>query len=192
MIKIAIFASGSGSNAENLIKYFNGNKRIEVAYVVSNKKDAYVLERAKKLNIPSIFFSNKDFEDGNEVLKFLIKEKINFIVLAGFLKKIPSNILRLFPSNIVNIHPSLLPKFGGRGMYGDKVHQAVLDNNEKETGITIHYVNENYDEGQIIFQEKCLVEASDNVDAVAKKVHQLEYDYYPKIVGDILNNKCYF
>lgn len=192
MIKIAIFASGSGSNAENLINYFNGNKRIEVAYVVSNNKNAYVLERAKRFNVPAIYFSNNAFEEGSEVLKFLIKEKINFIVLAGFLKKIPSNILRLFPSNIVNIHPSLLPKYGGKGMYGDKVHQAVLDNNESKTGITIHYVNENYDEGQIIFQARCPVEKSDDVESLANKVHQLEHDNYPKIVDDILNNKCYF
>ena len=192
MTKIAIFASGSGTNAENIIKYFSTNNKIEVACVITNKKDAFVQNRAKNLNIESAYFSKDDFLNTNNVIKYLIEKKINFIVLAGFLLKVPQNIITLFPQNIINIHPALLPKFGGKGMYGDNVHKAVVEAKEKETGITIHYVNENYDEGTIIFQATCPVLESDTYEDVAKKVHTLEYTHFPIIIEDILKGKCFF
>lgn len=192
MTRIAIFASGSGTNAENIIKYFADNQKIEIACVVTNKQDAFVLKRAESLNIESKFFSKADFFDTTNVIKYLIEKKINFIVLAGFLLKIPQNIINLFPQNIINIHPALLPKFGGKGMYGDNVHKAVVEAKEKETGITIHYVNENYDEGTIIFQEKCPVLEDDTYEDVAKKVHALEYTHFPIIIENILKGKCFF
>lgn len=192
MTRIAIFASGSGTNAENIIKYFASNEKIEIACVVTNKKDAFVLKRAENLNIDSKFFSKDDFFDTTNVIKYLIEKKINFIILAGFLLKIPQNIINLFPQNIINIHPALLPKFGGKGMYGDNVHKAVVESKETETGITIHYVNENYDEGTIIFQEKCPVLESDTYEDVAKKVHALEYTHFPVVIENILKGKCFF
>lgn len=192
MTRIAIFASGSGTNAENIINYFKGNKKIEVGCIISNKKDAFVLERAKNLNIPSAFFSKEEFNSTSKVIEYLIQSKINFIVLAGFLLKVPQNLLNLFPQNIINIHPALLPKFGGKGMYGDNVHKAVVEANEAESGITIHYVNENYDEGAIIFQAKCKVEQNDTYDMVAQKVHKLEYEYFPQIIEDLLQKKCFY
>ncbi len=192
MTRIAIFASGSGTNAENIIKYFASNEKIEIACVVTNKKDAFVLKRAENLNIDSKFFSKDDFFDTTNVIKYLIEKKINFIILAGFLLKIPQNIINLFPQNIINIHPALLPKFGGKGMYGDNVHKAVVESKEIETGITIHYVNENYDEGTIIFQEKCPILDSDTYEDVAKKVHALEYTHFPVVIENILKGKCFF
>lgn len=192
MTRIAIFASGSGTNAENIINYFKRNKKIEVGCIISNKKDAFVLERAKNLNIPSAFFSKEEFNSTSKVIEYLIQSKINFIVLAGFLLKVPQNLLNLFPQNIINIHPALLPKFGGKGMYGDNVHKAVVEANETESGITIHYVNENYDEGAIIFQAKCKVEQNDTYDMVAQKVHKLEYEYFPQIIEDLLQKKCFY
>lgn len=186
MTKIAILASGSGSNAENIAKYFKGNKSIEIALIISNKKDAYVHERAKSLHIESVTFSKSDFEETDKVIDCLKNHKIDFIVLAGFLLKVPENILKAYPQKIVNIHPALLPKFGGKGMYGDHVHKAVIEAGEKESGITIHYINENYDEGDIIFQAKCPVDKNDTYEDVAKKVHTLEYMHFPIIIEKIL------
>ncbi len=187
MKKIAIFASGSGSNAENIINYFRDNKDIAFPVIICNKVDAFVHERAKKLNIPSFTFKKSEFENG-EVLTLLKKENIDLIILAGFLLKVPGNILKAYPQHIINIHPALLPKFGGKGMYGMHVHEAVVAEGEKETGITIHYVNENYDEGQIIFQAKCEVTPTDTPDMVAEKIHALEYEYFPKIIEKIIGN----
>jgi len=183
---IAILASGSGSNAENIIRYFRNNENINFSLIISNKVDAYVHERAKNLGIPSYTFSKTDFETG-KALELLREKQIDFIVLAGFLLKVPDNLLEAYPERIVNIHPALLPKFGGKGMYGSFVHEAVVAAKEKESGITIHYVNENYDEGQIIFQAKCEVLPTDTPDDVAQKVHILEYDFFPKVIEDILN-----
>ncbi|MDR0832856.1 MAG: phosphoribosylglycinamide formyltransferase [Candidatus Symbiothrix sp.] len=187
MKKIALFASGSGSNAENIILYFrnkNGEKneaKIEFPLIVSNKADAYVHERAKKLGVLSFTFSKADFETGN-VLQHLQALGIDGIVLAGFLLKVPDNLLQAFPDRILNIHPALLPKFGGKGMYGSHVHEAVVANKETESGITIHSVNANYDEGAIIFQAKCPVLPTDSPDDVAAKVHALEYKHFPEVV----------
>lgn len=182
MINIAIFASGSGSNAENIIKYFKDNKNIHVKLIVSNKSDAYVLERAKKLNIQSAIFNKTDFNESEKVIETLKANNIDFIVLAGFLLKVPQNIIDAFPNKIINIHPALLPKFGGKGMYGDNVHKAIIQAKETESGITIHYINENYDEGNIIFQAKCEVLPTDTYQNVADKVHELEYQYFPKTI----------
>jgi phosphoribosylglycinamide formyltransferase-1 len=189
MIKIAILASGSGSNAENIVNYFKGNNAVAIPLIISNKQDAYVHERAKKLNIESVTFSKNDFEATNLVLNRLKENDIDFIVLAGFLLKVPENILRAYPDKIINIHPALLPKHGGKGMYGDNVHKAVVEAGEKESGITIHYVNENYDEGAIIFQAKCPVDKDDTYEDVAKKVHALEYAHFPVIIENILFNR---
>lgn len=186
MTRIAIFASGSGSNAQNINEYFSDNSDVSISLILANKADAYVLERAKNMNIPSFVFSNKELQSTTIVLDKLKEYEIDFIVLAGFLLKVPSSLISTFHNKIVNIHPALLPKFGGKGMYGMHVHQAVVDNKEKETGITIHYVNENYDEGQIIFQSKFNVEENDTADDVASKIHELEYKYFPEIIEEVL------
>jgi len=183
--RIALFASGSGSNVENIIQYFADNSELEFPAVISNRPDAPVHERVKKYNIPSYYFKKSDFENG-EVLKFLQEKSIDFIVLAGFLLKVPDNLLKAYPGRIINIHPALLPKFGGKGMYGSHVHEAVVASGEKETGVTIHYVNENYDEGQIVFQAKCPVLPTDSPEDVAAKVHALEYAYFPKVIGEVI------
>jgi len=185
MKRIVLFASGAGSNAENIIRYFSDSHELEFPFIISNRPDAGVHERAKKLGISSYSFKKNDFETG-EVLKFLQDNAINFIVLAGFLLKIPDNLLKAYPNKIINIHPALLPKFGGKGMYGSHVHEAVVAAGEKESGITIHYVNENYDEGQIIFQACCPVLPTDSPDDVATKVHALEYEHFPRVIRDIL------
>jgi len=185
MKRIALFASGSGSNAENIIRYFADSRELEFPFVISNRADAYIHERARKLMIPSYVFKKNDFENGT-VLKFLQERGIDIIVLAGFLLKVPDDILKAYPDRIINIHPALLPKFGGKGMYGSHVHEAVVASGEKETGITIHYVNENYDEGRIIFQAKCPVFPNDSPDDVAAKVHALEYEYFPRVIGELV------
>lgn len=186
MINLAIFASGSGSNAENISKYFQGNQNVKIVSIISNKSDAFVHERAKALNIESKTFTKKQFDSTSDVLEYLENKNIDFIILAGFLLKVPDNLLATYPDKIINIHPALLPKFGGKGMYGDHIHKAVVANGEKESGITIHYINENYDEGAIIFQAKCEVLPSDTYEDVAAKVHSLEYEYFPKVIDDIL------
>ena len=188
MTHIAIFASGSGSNAENIAQYFTNDPDIEVSLIVSNRRDAFVHERAAKLGIPSYTFSKAEFDEGSLILETLRQYKIDFIVLAGFLLKISQPVLEAYPHRIVNIHPALLPKYGGKGMYGDHVHKAVVDAGETESGITIHYVNENYDEGNVIFQALCEVDPDDSPDDVAQKVHELEYAYFPKVIDSVIKN----
>lgn len=185
MIRIAILASGSGTNAENIINYFKNSDSISVVHVLSNKKEAKVLERASRLNIPSGSFDKNDFIDTDEVLN-LLKENADYVILAGFLWKIPAKIIAAFPNKIINIHPALLPKYGGKGMYGMHVHNSVVENKEKQTGITIHYVNENYDEGAIIFQKSFEVLESDTAEDVAQKIHKLEYEYFPKVIEKVI------
>ncbi len=185
MKNIAILASGSGTNAENIINYFKNSDSISVVYVLSNKKDAKVLERASRLNIPNKSFDKNDFIDTDEVLN-LLKENADYVILAGFLWKIPAKILEAFPNKIINIHPALLPKYGGKGMYGMHVHNAVVENREKKTGITIHYVNENYDEGAIIFQKSFEILESDTPDDVAEKIHKLEQENFPKVIEKVI------
>lgn len=186
MKRIIIFASGSGTNTQNIIEYFQQNKIVKVVLVLSNKEDAKVLERANTLNIPFLSFTKADLCTSNKVLDVLKKEMPDLIVLAGFLLKFPENILQVYPNKVINIHPALLPKYGGKGMYGSFVHESVLANNEAETGITIHYVNENYDEGAIIFQKSVFLTEGDTPETVASKVHKLEYKYFPKIIERVL------
>jgi phosphoribosylglycinamide formyltransferase-1 len=189
MTYIAIFASGSGSNAENIANYFKSSTDIGVALILSNKQDAYVHERAKKLGIPSFTFTKAEFADGTEILEILREYEIDFIVLAGFLLKVSKSLLEAYPGRIVNIHPALLPKHGGKGMYGDRVHQAVLDAGETESGITIHYINEHYDEGSIIYQVSCEVQRGDTCDILANRVHALEYAHFPKVIEAIIKGE---
>ncbi len=186
--RIVIFASGSGSNTENIIKYFQRAQFAEVVLVLCNNKDAKVLERAKVLNIKTLCFSKDELSDSEGILKQLQKAKPDVIVLAGFLLKLPSNILKEFPNKVINIHPALLPKYGGKGMYGNHVHKAVLDNKEAETGITIHYVNENYDEGAIIFQKSVPLSENETIETIAEKVQNLEMKHFPKVIEKLLHN----
>ncbi len=186
MRNIAIFASGSGTNAQKLMEYFSTNKTANVKIVLSNKADAYVIERAKKFSVPTLVFDREDLYNSGKVIRVLHENDIHFIVLAGFLWLIPGEILNHYPGRIVNIHPALLPDYGGKGMYGDRVHKAVLDNNEKESGISIHYVNERYDEGDIIFQAKCEVKPDDTPESLAERIHKLEHKYYPQVVEKLL------
>lgn len=188
MNKLAIFVSGSGTNAENIIRYFQTNKELdtEAAIVISNRADAYALERAKKLNVPSTVLSRADFNNPEVTLPLLDSYGINFIVLAGFLLKVPEYLVDRYQGHIVNIHPALLPKFGGKGMYGHHVHEAVVAAGEKETGITIHHVNENYDQGSIIFQATVAVDPTDTPDDVAAKIHELEQAHFPRVIAQTL------
>ena len=186
MTRIAIFASGSGSNAENIANYFSENSDVDVSLILTNNPNAFVLERAKKLGIKSLVFSKTDFLKTDDILHFLDINEIDLIILAGFLLKIPKKLIKSFPNKIINIHPALLPKYGGKGMYGDKVHQSVIDAKETESGITIHFVNEDYDEGKIIYQAKCKITPTDTADDLATKIHTLEYEYFPKTIEKIL------
>ena len=186
MKKIAIFASGSGSNAENIIQYFAQKPQFCVKSVFCNVPDAYVLERAKKYRIPSFVFNREEFRTPDKVFRQLQEQEIDFIVLAGFLWLMPSFITAAWPNKIVNIHPALLPAYGGKGMYGHHVHEAVIAAGEKESGITIHYVNDHYDQGAIIFQAKCPVLPTDTPDDLAARVHELEYRYFPQIIAETI------
>lgn len=185
-LKIAIFASGSGTNAERFFEYFKDSALVEVALLVCNNKEAYVLERARQHQVPVQLFTNQEIKAGEPVLQKLQEIQIDFIVLAGFLRLIPSQLVAEYPNRIVNIHPALLPKWGGKGMYGMRVHEAVKAAGEKEAGISIHYVNEQYDEGNIIFQTSCPVAPEDSSADIAQKVHRLEHTHYPQVVEKLL------
>ncbi|MFZ2339579.1 MAG: phosphoribosylglycinamide formyltransferase [Bacteroidales bacterium] len=187
MKNIAIFASGSGTNAENIIKYFSNRTAARVCLVLSNRREACVLKRAASLNVQSAFFDRKDFYERGTVMNLLREHRIDFIVLAGFLWLVPSDILASYENRIVNIHPALLPGYGGRGMYGDRVHEAVIGAGEKESGITIHYVNSEYDEGDIIFQAVCPVFEGDTPADVAARVHALEYKHFPVVIEELVS-----
>jgi len=183
---IAVFASGSGSNAQRLAEYFNGSGVAEVTAVYCNNPKAYVLERAKLLDIPPVLFNRDTFYTKTSVLDDLKSRKTDWIILAGFLWLIPDYILKVFPGKIINIHPALLPAYGGKGMYGMKVHEAVIAAGEKQSGITIHHVNEIYDEGDIIFQATCQIQADDTPEKLAAKIHELEYEYFPKVIEKLV------
>lgn len=185
MKKIVVFASGSGTNAENIIGYFNKKKSAAVVAVFSNNENAKVLERAKKWNVPAVVFSKEEFTTPF-VLQKLQSFEPDLIVLAGFLLKFPQNIINAFPNQIINIHPALLPKYGGKGMYGMKVHQSVLENKELETGISIHFVNEHYDEGNIIVQKTISIANCETAEAIAEKIHELEQQFFPEIIERLL------
>ncbi len=186
MKRIAIFASGSGTNAENIIKYFEKDPNICIDLILTNNKKAFVIERAKKHNIDFYVFDRSTFNNTETIKKLLIDRKCDLIVLAGFLWLIPEYLTQAFPQRIINIHPALLPNYGGKGMFGMNVHKAVIEANEKESGITIHYVNEKYDEGQIIFQDKVGVSEEDSPESLAAKIHELEYKNFPKIIANVL------
>ncbi|MBN2745344.1 MAG: phosphoribosylglycinamide formyltransferase [Bacteroidales bacterium] len=190
-IRIAIFASGNGSNAENIVRYFADNKRIKFTRIFCNNAEAFVRERAKNLEIPELLFTAKQFRETSIVLKQLLDDNTDFIILAGFLLRIPTEITQSFFGRIVNIHPALLPKFGGKGMYGMRVHQAVKEAGETESGITIHQVNENYDEGAIIFQAKVDIAPDDSPEDIANKVHHLEYEYFPQVIWQYIQSAQY-
>ena len=186
MKNIAIFASGEGTNAQKIIDYFKDIAEINVSLIASNKQEAVVLERARKNEIANLILDKQTFFETNKVVIQLLERKIDLIILAGFLWIIPPHLIKAFPNKIINIHPALLPKFGGKGMYGMKVHQAVIKNNEKESGITVHYVNEYYDQGIIILQEKCAVDEQDSPKDLSDKIQALEYEYYPKVIEKLL------
>ncbi len=185
-VNIAIFASGSGSNAENIVNHFSESVDITVKQILTNKADAYVLERAKRLNIPTRVFNRQEFYEGDKILQDLTYNSIQWIVLAGFLWLIPEYLIDAYPNRIINIHPALLPKYGGKGMFGIKVHQAVINNKETESGITVHFVNKEYDKGDIIFQARCKVIPEETADSLAAKVHQLEYINFPVVIEKLI------
>ena len=187
MKSIAIFASGNGTNAERIIRYFKERKTIEVELVLTNNPGAGVLERAENLGVETVVFDRKSFRESDTIVRLLKERQIDLIVLAGFLWLVPANLLNAFDNRIINIHPALLPKFGGKGMYGNHVHEAVLSSGEKESGISIHYVNEKYDDGQIIFQEKVALEEGETPESLATKIHHLEYEHFPKVIERLLD-----
>ena len=186
--KIIFFASGSGSNVQNIIQHFSTFDQITTDLVLTNNQKAGVLDRAKSLNVPFYLFKKEEYLD-DSLLNKLQTIKPDLIVLAGFLLKIPKSIVAAYPDKIINIHPALLPKHAGKGMYGDRVHQSVLDSGDRKTGITIHYVNENYDEGSIIFQSAVEVSKADTAESIANKVHQLEYKHYPEVLHQLLKDQ---
>ena len=185
MKRIVIFASGSGSNAENIINFFNQTKTARVTKVFCNNENAKVLDRCNKLNIKSLCFNRNEFLSTNIILN-KVKEEADYIILAGFLWKVPQSFIEAFPNKIINIHPALLPKYGGKGMYGMNVHNAVKENKETETGITIHYVNANYDEGAILFQAKTTLLSVDSPETIAEKIHFLEQKHFPKVIEEVI------
>ncbi|TKD65221.1 phosphoribosylglycinamide formyltransferase [Flavobacterium sp. ASW18X] len=186
MKQLVLFASGSGSNVENIFQYFKNDSNVNIQCVLTNNKDAKVIERCQRLKIPVLYFNRMAFSKTEIVLNTLKAFNPDLIVLAGFLWKIPESFVHAFPNKIINIHPALLPKYGGKGMYGAHVHHAVKKNNETETGITIHYVNEYYDDGAIIHQAKTILTVEDTPNSIAEKVHSLEYEFFPKVIADIL------
>lgn len=185
VINIAIFASGSGTNAENIIQYYIGKSNAQITMVLTNNPAAGVLEKAKRLNVKTVVFNKDDFYASGKVIEQLQNESIDLIVLAGFLWLVPKELIRCYPNRIINIHPALLPKYGGKGMYGMHVHKSVIDNREEKSGITIHFVTEEYDKGDTIFQATCDVAAHDTPESLAMKVHQLEYEHFPKVIDKI-------
>ena len=185
---IAILASGSGSNAEKIALYFKEKDIAKVNLIVTNNPEAYVIQRASNLGIPLVVFNSKEDYQGKAFLKVLSDYSIDLIVLAGFLWLIPPNVIEKYPSRIVNIHPALLPKYGGKGMYGDRVHKAVSTAGDSFTGITIHYVNHEYDEGKIIYQTQCEITPGEDPESIAEKVHQLEYEHYPRVIEKVLKD----
>ena len=189
MKNIAIFASGRGTNTEKIISHFQNNEGIKIALIVSNKADAFVLKRAEKHKTPTLILKREEFYETENIVDELNSYEIDLIVLAGFMWLVPAYLIRAFPDKMINIHPALLPKFGGKGMYGLHVHKAVLNAKEKETGITIHYVNEVYDEGKTIFQTRCTINKEDTPETLAEKVHQLEYEHYPIVIERLLSEE---
>jgi phosphoribosylglycinamide formyltransferase-1 len=184
--RIAIFASGSGSNAQKIMEHFKRHQDAEVALILSNNPEAFVLQRADNFEIPSHVFEKRDFYETDEVIRLLKKLNIDLIVLAGFLWLVPRNLLDAYPNKIINIHPALLPAYGGKGMYGDRVHKAILAAGEEESGITIHFVNEHFDEGEIIYQARFRIDPGDDIEMVRFKGQQLEHQHYPRVIENLI------
>ncbi|WDF76491.1 phosphoribosylglycinamide formyltransferase [Mucilaginibacter sp. KACC 22773] len=184
--RIAIFASGSGSNAQKIMEYFKRNAEAEVVLILTNNPQAFVLQRADNFEVPSHVFTRNEFFETDDVIRLLKNLQVDLIVLAGFLWLIPASLLKAFPNKIINLHPALLPKYGGKGMYGDHVHKAILDAGEEESGITIHFVNEQFDEGEVIHQSKFKIEPGDNLEMIKFKGQQLEHLHFPKVVEALL------
>ena len=185
--KIAILVSGTGTNAINIIEYFEKNSVADVVLVISNKTDALAVEKAQNKGVKTVVFNNESFKKNGVVLDYLMSQSVDFIVLAGFLIKISNDIIHAYPNKIVNLHPSLLPKYGGKGMYGKRVHRAVIEAQESESGISIHFVDKEYDEGAIIFQAKVSVEKGDSVEVLTKKIQQLEHRFFPKVIEQVIS-----
>lgn len=186
MWNVTIFASGSGSNAENIFNYFKDSKLVRVGLLITDNPKAFVIERCRRHSVPCLVLSKRLIDDTDFMLGVLRDFRTNFVVLAGYIKLVPDYIVTAFDQRIVNIHPSLLPKHGGKGMYGSRVHQSVLDSGDKESGITIHFIDNDYDRGSVIFQAKCPVLPDDTADTLAQRVHALEYEYYPKVIEDTI------
>lgn len=181
-IQLAIFGSGNGTNAQRIAEHFSKINDIDINCIIYNKKDAYIAQRAKNLGITAQYFNRKDFFESDNVLRFLQDRGVDYIILAGFLLLVPENLLNAFPNKIVNIHPALLPNYGGKGMYGERVHEAVIAHHEKESGITIHVVDNHYDKGTTLFQAKCEISDTDTPDTLAQKIHKLEHQYFPIVI----------
>lgn len=181
-IQLAIFGSGNGTNAQRIAEHFSKINDIDINCIIYNKKDAYIAQRAKNLGITAQYFNRKDFFESDNVLRFLQDRGADYIILAGFLLLVPENLLNAFPNKIVNIHPALLPNYGGKGMYGERVHEAVIAHHEKESGITIHVVDNHYDKGTTLFQAKCEISDTDTPDTLAQKIHKLEHQYFPIVI----------
>lgn len=186
MTNIAILASGNGTNAQRIIEYFVGSADINIAVVITNKEDAFVRNRANRFGIKDIYLSKADFKTPKKIIQLLNKYRIDWVVLAGFLQLIPGEVIKEYENKIINLHPALLPNYGGRGMYGMHVHEAVIANKEAVSGITIHYVNEVYDKGKIIFQAQCKIKPNDTPETLAQKIHELEYEHYPKVLESLI------
>jgi phosphoribosylglycinamide formyltransferase-1 len=184
--RIAVFASGSGSNAQKIMEHFKRSPDAEVVLILTNNPQAYVLQRADNFEVPSHIFTRREFYDTDDVIKLLKNLQVDLIVLAGFLWLVPVSLLKAFPNRVINLHPALLPKYGGKGMYGDNVHKAVLANKEEESGITIHFVNEQFDEGEIIHQSKFKIDGGDNLEMIKFKGQQLEHHHFPRVVENLL------
>lgn len=184
--RIAIFASGSGSNAQKIMEHFKRSSEAEVVLILTNNPQAYVLQRADNFEVPSHIFTRKEFYESDDVIRLLKNLQVDLIVLAGFLWLVPQSLLKAFPNRIINLHPALLPKYGGKGMYGDNVHKSVLANNEEESGITIHFVNEVYDEGEVIHQSRFKIEPGDTLEMIKFKGQQLEHQHFPRVVENLL------
>lgn len=186
MKNIAIFASGSGTNAQKIMEHFDANQKVNVTLILVNNADAGVIERAKKFNVPVRVFNRVEFSKSDVIVDVLKENQIDLVVLAGFLWLVPLNMVTAFPNSIINIHPALLPNYGGKGMYGDKVHEAVISAGDNESGITIHYVNEHYDDGAVIAQFKCAISKRDTPDSLAANIHKLEHQHFPVVIETIL------
>jgi len=185
---IALFASGKGTNAEKICTFFSTSSDVNISLVCSNNKYSPVFNLAKKMGVSSCFIDSFSKESSKKTSNLLLKKNVDYVILAGFLLKIPSSIVKVYPNKIINIHPSLLPNYGGKGMYGERVHREVIENNEEESGITIHYVNENYDEGAIIYQHKYQLSTKETAVSLSKKIQELEHAYYPVIIDKLIKN----